>query len=140
MNLRDLIFAILFFSLAIALSAAIMIGIGSEYPDLDYGTAEDNFSQNLNQIEAITLKIQDMNSSLRSVDISPATAIHSMSIGVWSIMLITMNSVGIIDVMLQGIAITLGIPPWIVSIILTIISVSIIFAIIAAIFWRQPVV
>lgn len=66
-----------------------------------------------------------------------ATGLQILTKGIWQGITIIFSFFGIFTALITEISILIGIPPWLMSIILGIISISITFAVIAAVFRRR---
>jgi len=129
---RDVLISIIIFGMF--MSGAFLI-LGGIYTD--YGTSYNDTSGNYDRITEITDNTNQMQDSLKSSGASPIGFLEYISAGAWSSLILFINSGSIIGSVITGIGIDYNIPPIYIMSFLAIVSITIIYGVISAIFRKK---
>jgi len=132
MTPRNLLITILLFSL-------VVVGLGSATLSMasQYGTTyDDSWSATYNKINNITTDMNTAETQLQASGASPVGFLEYISTGAWQSLKLIANSGSLVKVMAEDTGNRYNIPPLYINVLLAIVSVTIIFGIISAVFRR----
>ena len=129
---RDVLISIIIFGMF--MSGAFII-LGGLYGS--YGTPYTDNSSIYNKITSITNNTNQMQDSLKASGASPVGFLEYISSGAWSSLILFINSGSIIAGVITSIGNDYNIPPVFILSFIAIVSITIIFGVISAIFRKK---
>ena len=129
---RDVLISIIIFGMFVTAAFTIL---GNLYGS--YGTPYTDNSSVYNKVTEITASTTQMQDSLKSSGASPVGFLEYISSGAWSSLILFINSGSIIGTVVTGIGNDYNIPPIFILSFMTIVSITIVFGVISAIFRKK---
>ena len=131
MRPRDILIGIILFSMFIG-GAFLILGEMNAY-----GTQSVDMPKTFNQINNTMNDVNQMQSKMSGSGISVVGYLEYISGGAWESLKLMFNSAGYINAIISDLSDIVGVPTFFVGAIITIISITVIFGILSAIFRRS---
>lgn len=136
---RQYIIGILIFSMFITGGMSLMSSFFEH--DATFGDQDkyNQFNDTFNIMDDVSDRVNDLESSVVSVDTDPGLwgTLSALTLGVWNSLQLLFSSFGFMDTVFNGFESIFGIPGWIGTMIIAIITVVLVFSIISAILQRD---
>ena len=132
-KLTEIVIALVIFSVIIYGFSLIWAETTNEYGV----TYTENISSQFNKINDTWKDVEAMSTKLQNASTQESTAVDSMVASTYSAMRLFFNSFGLVKAVIEMIAITFGVPNWIITAVLTIVLITIVGAILSAFFKRD---
>lgn len=136
---RQYIIGILIFSMFIVGGVSLMSNLFEKDPTFGDQDKFNQFNDTFNIMGDVSIRVNDLESSVVSVDTDPGLwgTLSALTLGVWNSLGLLFSSFGFMDTVFNGFESIFGIPGWVGSTIIAIITVMLVFSIISAILQRD---
>jgi len=136
---RTYIFAIIIFTLLIVGSVSIIGAFHNSDPDVIDTDKYQQFNRSFNKINDVSDSVTGLEDNI--IDAAPDQGafgvLNSLINTGWQTLVLLFNSFGFMDGVFEAMSEMFGVPPWIISLVLLLITVMLVFTIFSAIFQKD---
>ena len=133
---RDIIIILALVSLVVGASAVILTEMNAQYPELSLGSSS-NFTNTYDKLSSATvLSKQTFNQTISGEEAVSTTGEISVK-GLWAALLLPVRSIGIFNALINDAGKQFMIPIFILTIVSIILTTTIVFIVLGAIFKRR---